>query len=124
MKSRVRTSCVAVAMILALLPFHASAALREYTGTVAQILVDEGYYGGCMAKMTPNIRDQGINCGNWVSFDCNGTYGSKSDGSNMLSSAQLALVTGTQLFIVLDTNKKFQELYCKSVRVDNFAAPN
>lgn len=99
----------------------ATGALREYTGTVNRILVDEGYYGGCMAEMIPSIRDQGINCGTWVSFDCNGTYGSKSDGRNMLSSAQLALVTGTQIFLVLDTNKKFQELYCKAVRVDNLA---
>ena len=109
-------------VLLVALSFGCSATyggLYDYTGQVTRILIDENNFGGCMAQLTPLLTDTVPTCGDWVSLDCQGNFGAKSDGAIRLSAAQLALVTGNEVYIGVDDGIKFNGTFCRAFRVDN-----
>ena len=87
--------------------------------TVVRILTDETDYGTCMVELADNVSTSGANCKQkWVTFACDGTFGSKTSAANKLSAAQLAFVTGGSVKVYVDDSKKISG-YCWATRVDN-----
>lgn len=94
---------------------------RLYKATVSRTLIDDRYYGGCMALVSPAPSTVGLNCPHsWVSFSCSGDFNAKSVGNQKFAAAQLALVTGTPIYIHIEDNKKHNS-FCFAYRIDNLA---
>ncbi|MDA8773304.1 hypothetical protein N9M65_01860 [Luminiphilus sp.] len=96
----------------------------SFTGTFAiqQIVTDGARYSGCMIRVTPAPETVFAGCKiGFVSLGCDGTLGiTKSAASNLLSAAQLALVTDRS--VVLRINDEDAPTsprgYCLADRVD------
>ena len=82
-----------------------------------------------MANFTPvdAIADQaGIANGSgagecsrgFISMDCDGNFLSRSASNAQVSAAQLAMVTGNRIYVVVDATKK-NSGYCTASRLDN-----
>jgi hypothetical protein len=72
-----------------------------------------------MALTSPGPQSTGLACGiNFVSFDCTGDFASRSQAQQKLSAAQLALVTGKQVRLVVDDSQTHNG-YCFVRRIDN-----
>lgn len=115
-----------LASSLMLLFFLTESSLAATAGkkvNVEAILLDDTAYGGCMAKVSPSPATyNGVSCAaNYVTFSCTGEYNSKSISANKFAAAQLAYVTGNQLYIIVDDTKKHNG-YCYAKRVDNAPA--
>lgn len=88
--------------------------------TVVETLVMEKDYGGCMAKLETPPGSNGLDCpSSWVSFSCTGDFNSPEVGYKKLESAQLALMTETQVKLVIDDAKKHNG-FCFAHRIGNF----
>lgn len=88
--------------------------------TVTKLLQDSANYGGCMARLSINLVNEGLNCPNdpMVTFDCLGTLGgAKSLGTTMFSSAQLAFVSGSTVDVFVNDSKKING-FCYAKRID------
>ena len=107
------------------LPFSSVIAAQSspWTATVSDLITDSEAFGGCMAKVSPAPSAQaGVSCGtDWVSFSCDGTFNSKSQGATKFSAAQLAYVTGGNVKLVVQDQNKHNG-HCFARRIDN-AAP-
>lgn len=107
------------------LPLNSSIAAQSapWTATVSDLITDSEAFGGCMAKVSPAPSAQaGVNCGtDWVTFSCDGTYNSKSQGATKFSAAQLAYVTGGSVKLVVQDQSKHNS-HCFARRIDNAAA--
>lgn len=98
----------------------------DWYGEVNQILVDDQFYGGCMAQISPTPSSrQGINCPtDWVSFNCLNESKEgyeppgKAAGQAKLSSAQLALVARKRIKIFVRDDVKFNG-HCLGTAVNN-----
>ena len=112
MKKLLAICCFCVSMPL-------FAATETHVGVAQRILLSDGEYGNCMAFIVPNLADTSLDCSRsgWVTFSCSGDFNSKAAGSQKLQAAQLSYVTGNQLFLVLDDNRKHSN-YCFAARVD------
>ena len=67
-------------------------------------------YGGCYAKISTPLSATAISAGcsyqYYASFDCNGeTGGTKSEGAQKFSMAQLAYITGETVLLDVNTAK-------------------
>ena len=93
-----------------------------WTATVTALITDSNAFGGCMAKVDPPPSDQGgVNCAtDWVTFSCDGTFNSKSQGNSKYSAAQLAYVTGNGVKLVVQDQNKHNS-HCFARRIDNLA---
>lgn len=100
----------------------ASSATEGRQVTITGVLTDDNSYGGCMAKLSSNPDTWGaLNCpgpGGYVTLDCDGAFGSKSQAQTKLAAVQLALVTGKYVYVIADDTKKHNS-YCLATRVDN-----
>ena len=101
--------------------------LTYYTTTkVTRLLVDETAYGMCMALVS--AIPPGVACSSaggspgWVTFACDGSFGSKTANNIRWSSAQLAMVTGQNVVIYTDDTKKINN-HCYAPRIDVVATP-
>ena len=74
---------------------------RAFWSATIEKLTFDARTGTCAVWVSPGPADRGLAaCDNrWVSFDCAGDFGSKSDGTAAFSVAQLAFVTGRPLSI-------------------------
>jgi len=100
----------------------ASASTATWFSSINGFIVDDANYGGCMVSISPDAASQaGISdcAATWVSLDCAGGFGSKSDGQTKLSQAQLAWVTGKQIRVRANNLKKHNG-YCVIERIDLF----
>ena len=98
----------------------ATAATDGWNATVTRILTDNENFGQCMAVTEPSAEDRGLACKSyWVTFSCDGTFNSKSIGNAKYSAAQLAYVTGSQVFVSVDDTKRHNG-YCFAQRIDNW----
>lgn len=115
---------------LALLAASGTCLAQAMLVNVSNITVTtDGSYGGCMIKISPinAINDQaGVAPGNgtgqcqtgFLSLDCDGNYLTSKKSSSQMTAAQLAYVTGKQMYVVVDTTKK-NNYYCLASRIDN-----
>ena len=89
----------------------------------------DGSFGGCMFSFSPGdaIAVQGgIAAGEgagqcsagYISMDCDGNVISKSKAQAQVSAAQLSMITGNRLYVVINSSQKFNS-YCTASRVDN-----
>ena len=89
--------------------------------TVTDTLIDDQYYGGCMAKISPSPSTESGDCGaDFVTFACDGTFGTKSTNRIKYDAAVAAYAladSGAKLQVVLDTAKKING-FCYAARVD------
>lgn len=111
--------CVAILATAANLSLAASAKFDAY---IDRMITDDVNFAGCLAKLSPGPETQGLDCSRFfVTIDCSGQLGSsKSLAAQKYSSAQLALVTGAQVkVVVVDTMKA--NGYCYLQRIDNYA---
>ena len=112
---------ITVAVILVATSSGALAADGSVTGRVARILVDDTDFGGCMVLVSgANIRASLPACKDaWLTFDCLVGFpeSSKSVAQNKLSAAQLAMVTGKDIYIEATDSRKANG-YCFATRVD------
>ncbi len=108
-----------LAMLAVALP---SAAGQKYiTTNVTRTLVDERYFGHCMAAISTGPQTVGLDCGStWVTFSCSGDFNTPRVGQQKFSAAQLSLVTGNKVFLVVTDEKKHNG-YCYVERIDNLA---
>ena len=111
--------CVVIMATAANLSF---AALAKFDAYVDRMITDDVNYAGCMAKIKPGPATQGLDCApSFVTIDCSGELGSsKSLAAQKYSSAQLALVTGAKVKVVVVDTKKANG-YCYLQRIDNYA---
>ncbi len=117
-----RRLALAAAALALLIPLTASAATEQLVVDVTRTLAatgDEGEdWGGCMAQLSREPVDVGLDCpldNAWVSFDCTGA--SRSNAARMFDSAQMAFVTDRRIRIwVTDEIKRTG--HCVAVRVD------
>ena len=93
-----------------------------WVASVTDLITDSSAFGGCMAKVNPPPSDQGgVTCStDWVTFSCDGTYNSKSQGANKMAAAQLAYVTGGQVKLVVQDQYQHNS-HCFARRIDNVA---
>ena len=89
-------------------------------------------YGGCMARLTvnsyfPSAGYATLPCAGtndtYVSFDCEGYFGSKSASLANFSSAQLAFVTGKAVYIGLSGNKSSGFCVVDQIQVLSYPTP-
>ena len=126
--------------LLALSAAGVNAGTQAWYAEVEAVLVDDVAYGGCMIalKPTPVTATGGVCTTNWVSLNCKAldptdfgfdaaaagyTVPTKSDGANKLAAAQLALVTGTQLYVVVNDAVRFNSR-CVATRLQNTTTAN
>ena len=91
-------------------------------GKVQRVQVSsDGTYGNCSATIDAPIANSGFaDCSSYfVTFDCVGTWLTKSDAKNLLSQAQLGQVTGRTVRMHIDNTRKHR--YCLAYRVDVLA---
>lgn len=91
-----------------------------FNASVDKILLDQGEFGGCMARLSVNPATvAGVTCkNNWVSMGCTGEFVAKDIASRFLAGAQLALVTGTNASFKITDDSTYNN-YCTVVRIDN-----
>lgn len=117
-----------VLLLLVTLSFNAFAGQALLIGIVTEFLFQEGAYGECMVKLeyngaTVNPNGELSGCANfWTSLGCSGEYHSKSFAQNMLSTAQLSLVSGNRIGVYIDDTKKYNG-YCVAYRIDAVNEP-
>lgn len=82
------------------------------------LVAADGLWGGCMALLTVDPRDQLPACGSgWVTFSCSGVYAEKDIAYRMFDQAQLAVATGKRVLVVVDDTKRHNG-YCFTKRID------
>ena len=114
-------SAVAVSGVIASAIFSASvfAAQANLVTNVIAIVQDDENFGGCMANISPGPETVLAGCGNYyITFSCDGTFNSKSQGSLKLNGAQLAYAAGKKVYVTIDDTKKHNG-YCFASRLDN-----
>lgn len=108
--------------LLLLLPASFAAAVQAKFDTYVQrTLSDSENYGGCMAKLADRPIEQGVDCRSvWVSFSCSGNFASKDVANRNFESAQIAMLTGAKIHVLVDDTKKHNS-YCFAQRIDVYA---
>ena len=75
--------------------------------TVSQTLSDADNFGGCMALLETQPATIGLDCKDgWVTFSCTGDFADRSAASRNFDSAQLAMLTETEVYVVIDDSQK------------------
>jgi hypothetical protein len=87
--------------------------------TIQRSLVEQGKFGGCMMQLDKSVKDTGLNCpaANWVSFDCDGLYGSTLTSLRIYDTALMAFALEKTVNVRVD-DTKFHDGYCVATRID------
>jgi hypothetical protein len=108
-----------VAITAAFFSISAFGATAAWNATVLGTLIDDENFGGCMARIAPQPASRSLNCpGGWVTFSCSGDFTTVETGNRKFQAAQLAMMTGTMVFIQVDDLRKHNG-FCYARRVDN-----
>ena len=126
MVSFVRTVAFGLTLVFGTSAGAAPPDFDVWNTTISKVLLDSSDFGGCMALLGEGPASRGLTCtengrpaSNYVSMDCDGNYGTKSAAANLLSAAQLALVTGTVVTVRVSALKLYNDKYCVVERIDN-----
>lgn len=95
------------------------ATTQSLTTTVTRTLASDSRLGGCAALLGDSVgTTTGLNCGDWVVFNCDGSNETqKSDAMRLFDSAQLAFVTGRRVMVWVDQERKIED-FCFAPRID------
>ena len=91
-----------------------AAQASEITGVTRLLTRNDGTFGNCMAflgKVPAGVNCVGAGSTGWVTFSCDGTFNSKSDGRLKYDSALAAYALGKGLEVTVDDTKKHNG-YC------------
>ena len=115
----------ALALTASLMIGNANAVI-EGVATKIDLLVTDGVnYGYCMARITTSLESTHPGCViDYVSFGCQAdpVVGvEKSTALRNWESAQLAFLTGRDVFLVIDSDRTYNEEYCVAISVYNFS---
>lgn len=113
------SSLIAAALAAALLSSPAFAATGSLTAKVVRTLVTNGSsFGGCMVALSVSPATVLPSCAaGWLSFSCTGDFTDPVRAYRMLDQAQLAHVTGRNIFIQF-TDAALHNGYCVATRID------
>ena len=125
--ARYAMNALVTAIAMASTPVALATQAQTQEVTVDAALQEHNNYGGCMVRIDPAPSDamldgSFLNCpagDSFVSFDCLNKSGqvSKNTAVQMFQMAQLALVTGKKIQLVLDDEVKLDG-WCLARRVD------
>ncbi|MDC0411369.1 hypothetical protein OAM23_03680 [Luminiphilus sp.] len=125
--ARYAMNMLATAITVASTPVALATQALTQEVTIGATLQEHNNYGGCMVRIDPTPSDamldgSFLNCpagDSFVSFDCLNKSGqvSKNTAVQMFQTAQLALVTGKKIQLVLDDEVKLDG-WCLARRVD------
>ncbi|MDB2643186.1 hypothetical protein N9Y37_01925 [Luminiphilus sp.] len=109
--------------VASILLISASISLADtagYAGVPDKLIVDPKNYGQCMARFPTMVINLAGCRADYVSFACSGDMEgiSKTAGTAAWGNVQLAYVTQTPVFVVVDNTKIYNEQYCVAVRTD------
>lgn len=78
------------------------------TANVVDVLLNaDDSWGGCMAKLSANPRNELPSCSDdWVTFSCSGEFTDNVRAYRMFDQAQLALVTGKTVILKITDAQK------------------
>ncbi|MEM8942099.1 MAG: hypothetical protein AAGC91_08075 [Pseudomonadota bacterium] len=115
-----RLMSVAATVSLVTLPITADAARAFLTGAkVIEVRsFGAGNFGSCVAQIDQNVNadgDRSLSCGNQflVSFGCDGeSTNSRSEAQLMYNTAQLALVTGNVVDVLVNDGERYNGTLC------------
>lgn len=93
--------------------------------SITDTLQQDDVYGGCMARISPapstitTSSGAALNCtgDRFVTFDCEGKYGSKSGGNSRFNTAVAALITERKVQVLVSDTPKING-FCRVVRID------
>ena len=114
-----KVSAIALALQI---PLGVNAQIGHLASEVTRLVNQPGFWGGCAARMIPDITTtaglEGCNP-NYVTFDCDGTTGvlTKSQSTVMFSNAQLSMVAGYRYYVKVDPTVMLNGV-CLAVRSD------
>jgi hypothetical protein len=87
--------------------------------TIEKTLIEDDNFGGCMIYLDKSVADSGLACPNsWVSFDCDGFFGTKANAQRKFDSAQMAFALDKKVSLRVDDSRRYNEKYCVAVRID------
>ncbi len=106
-------------LLLALVVSPAFAGTGVLSAKVTKVMTDSTKFGGCAARLSVDPQSKLPNCAaHWVTFSCTGDHHSKDMAARLFSAAQLALVTGSNVFVRFRDDKTHNG-YCLAERLDN-----
>lgn len=87
---------ISLGLLLLTAVMNVGAAQTYQTATVISLLTDASEFGGCMARLSKNLANHGVDCTSWVTFDCQAESSAitKSAANTLYQTAQLAFITG------------------------------
>lgn len=96
----------AFALLLLIVASPTFAAKLWVTGKVEKtIITEDDKFGGCLITLSTPYNGQ-IGCGNsFLSVDCAGVFGTKSEGSRRMDQLMLAAVTGADARVQINSDK-------------------
>ena len=106
-------------LLAALLGASAQATVATVVGRIDNILVSDGFSGGCAAQLEVAPSAEGLDCSErWVAFNCAAeTEAERQDGSRMFDSAVMAFALDKRTTIWVDDGTKVGD-YCFGNRID------
>lgn len=111
------------ATALMLMSFGTYGATAEIYGKITTIIAsDSTIYGGCMVRINSPVgaAAKGLNCPaefDFVTFSCDGTMHSVSEGKRLFDLAQLASLTNKTVRVFVDDTRKMNG-WCLGYRID------
>ena len=89
-------------------------------GTVTRMLTMNDKFGECMVLLSS--KSDSLSCSNWVTFDCTASLSgnTKAAANRKLNAAQLAMVTGNKVRVLVDDSQKING-QCYAPRIDVYA---
>lgn len=121
--NRFTIAALAAAFALMLWPQDAHGAVRQYRSPIQSVIVSPNY-NGCMVRV--DEVDHNLNCTNqdgytWLTLDCDGEWMPPETAKNNLKQAHIALLTNSDLGLVVDDRFITDGGYClaKQTILDN-----
>ena len=110
---------------LAIFSGATSAEIFSITSKVERVLLADGIFGGCMARLNPGPETLTGSCSsNYVTLDCANFFeAGRASSSQKVANAQLALVVGNDVYVKFDNARKTNG-YCYAARFDVVAVPS
>lgn len=116
---RIENWLKAAVLLAALLGAAAHATVARVVGGIDNVLVSDGFSGGCAARLAVAPSTEGLDCSEpWVAFNCAAeTEAERQDGLRMFDSAVMAFALEKRTTIWVDDGAKVGD-YCFGNRID------
>ena len=117
------TAC-SILMFLLLGAMPAQGAVKQYNTPILGITTSANGFNGCMIKVRPvdpNLFcEEPTNNATFLSLDCTGEWVDPSDAQNNLRTAQIAMLTGKNVNVVVNDRFTTDRGYCLAQQLTIF----